>query len=551
MRNAEWGMRNYWRDQKGVSIIAAIFIIVILAFMGVMFVSLIGTGSLTSINDMQSTRALFVAEGGMERAVRFLLSPTLTERGACGTITGNPALTNTSLTPGQFTVIGSQSYSGGATLSGAIGSADTTINVSSTAGYASFGRILIDREAIDYNGTTAGSFTGAVRGRDGTTAVAHANGTRVGHYQCAVTSTGGIPDLTTPLAQRAVAGGMQLQGGFAVGNASGGELFATWNGVTWSRAGPYGGIPNNRLNSVSMLSYADVWAVGDPGGNAATRPLILWWNGNTWVTRNSNVNINRRLNGIYCVASNDCWAVGNPAGGASRRPLILWWNGAAWSRRNSNLNINQILDSVHCTATNNCWAVGDAGAGASQRPLMLWWNGAVWATRNSNLNINEDMNSVFCVTSNDCWAVGTPGGGAARRPFILWWNGANWSTRNSNLNINSELYSVHCAATDDCWAVGRRQGGQALILHWNGAAWSRMGPYAGIPNAHLRSVYCVHSDDCWALGNASGGELIIHWDGNTWSRVPPSPAIPNVLLRSIYIVGPRQQPRAGWQEVIN
>lgn len=43
---------------KGVSLIAAIFIIVILAFMGVMFVTLIGTGSLTSVNDMQSAQAL-------------------------------------------------------------------------------------------------------------------------------------------------------------------------------------------------------------------------------------------------------------------------------------------------------------------------------------------------------------------------------------------------------------------------------------------------------------------------------------------------------------
>ena len=53
-------------NAHGVSIIAAIFIIVILGFMGVMFVSLIGTSSLTAVNDMQSTQALYLAEGGME-----------------------------------------------------------------------------------------------------------------------------------------------------------------------------------------------------------------------------------------------------------------------------------------------------------------------------------------------------------------------------------------------------------------------------------------------------------------------------------------------------
>jgi hypothetical protein len=60
-------------NSHGVSIIAAIFIIVILGFMGVIFVSLISTGSLTAVNDMQSTQALSIAEGGVEFA-RYNLS---------------------------------------------------------------------------------------------------------------------------------------------------------------------------------------------------------------------------------------------------------------------------------------------------------------------------------------------------------------------------------------------------------------------------------------------------------------------------------------------
>ena len=55
-------------NQNGVSLIAAIFILVVLAFMGVMFVSLINTSSLTSVNDMQSAQALYIAEGGVEFA---------------------------------------------------------------------------------------------------------------------------------------------------------------------------------------------------------------------------------------------------------------------------------------------------------------------------------------------------------------------------------------------------------------------------------------------------------------------------------------------------
>ncbi len=54
------------KSQRGVSLIAAIFILVILAFMGVMFLTMINTASLTSVNDLQSAQALYIAEGGVE-----------------------------------------------------------------------------------------------------------------------------------------------------------------------------------------------------------------------------------------------------------------------------------------------------------------------------------------------------------------------------------------------------------------------------------------------------------------------------------------------------
>ena len=53
-------------NQKGVSLIAAIFIIVVLAFMGVMFLTMFSTSTLTSVNDLQSAQALYIAEGGVE-----------------------------------------------------------------------------------------------------------------------------------------------------------------------------------------------------------------------------------------------------------------------------------------------------------------------------------------------------------------------------------------------------------------------------------------------------------------------------------------------------
>jgi hypothetical protein len=54
------------KNQNGVSLIAAIFIIVVLGFMGVMFLTMVNTGSFTAVNDIQSAQAVYIAEGGVE-----------------------------------------------------------------------------------------------------------------------------------------------------------------------------------------------------------------------------------------------------------------------------------------------------------------------------------------------------------------------------------------------------------------------------------------------------------------------------------------------------
>ncbi|HAK60950.1 MAG TPA: hypothetical protein DCO77_11295 [Nitrospiraceae bacterium] len=151
-----------FNNQRGVSIIAAIFIIVILGFMGVIFLTFIGIGSFTSINDVQASRALFVAEGGVEYILGNRTFPNYSMAGA-----------TMNLGAGTFTV-STPTY-----LTANIGAAAGTIPVQSTVGFPAAGRIAIDSELIDYAGTTAVSFTGATRGAGGSGAAAHAAGNAV------------------------------------------------------------------------------------------------------------------------------------------------------------------------------------------------------------------------------------------------------------------------------------------------------------------------------------------------------------------------------------
>lgn len=65
------------------------------------------------------------------------------------------------------------------TLSGGINSSVATINVASTAGFQVPGTLLIDSEQISYSAVTPTSFTGCLRGVNGTTAATHANSAAV------------------------------------------------------------------------------------------------------------------------------------------------------------------------------------------------------------------------------------------------------------------------------------------------------------------------------------------------------------------------------------
>ncbi|HYA86648.1 MAG TPA: hypothetical protein VEI57_06265 [Nitrospirota bacterium] len=150
------------QNQRGVSLVAAVFIIVILAFLGTMFLTVVIRSDMAAVNDLQSTQALYVAEGGEEYALATLTFPNYA------------VSTNTNLGSGYFTVATPAITSGLTTTTAA------TINVNSTANFPASGRIVIDSEVIAYTAKTAIQFNGTVtRGADGTTATLHASGNSV------------------------------------------------------------------------------------------------------------------------------------------------------------------------------------------------------------------------------------------------------------------------------------------------------------------------------------------------------------------------------------
>jgi Tfp pilus assembly protein PilX/photosystem II stability/assembly factor-like uncharacterized protein len=505
-------------QQRGFLVVFAAIILIIFGLLSLAATYLTTSDTLAQTNQVSSQQAFYLAESGLAVGAHELSL----RRTSCAGMTGNPAFTNVSLAgaKGQFSVsgIGPQSPIA-TTLTGALTENDRNITVSDASTYAASGRIMIDKESIDYAAIIGNTFVNVQRGVDGTVPSAHAMGAPVGQYQCTMQSMGGVPNVSLSGGliggKRTLQEAFQLEEAWAVGSAySGKGSLIHWNKPTELSWANVSMLPNRNFLAISMVSYADAWIVGEGG-------LILRWNGNVWSQVPSGTT--RNLRSISCTASNHCIAVG-----LSR--TFLLWNGSNWTLQSVNHLPNVTYAGVTCHAADDCWAVGAVNA---NRDVMVHWNGNVWSRDPSNPTPASNLNSVSCAQSNDCWAVGNA------RNFIHW-NGVNWS-RAAVGSLPNQLYrSVDCVSSNDCWAVG--DGGDTFV-HWNGSTWTRVNPRTQADN--LMTVFCSQADDCWA-GDDTGSTF--HWNGADWVAV--STALPKaVQVYGIASVRPHERLLSMWKEV--
>ncbi|TMH20919.1 MAG: hypothetical protein E6H70_00395 [Betaproteobacteria bacterium] len=172
--------------QRGQLLVAGIVLIVVIALMiaalGYLYVSGESGGALHG----QSERAYFAARSGIEYS-----SGQYFNGSACSSLNNaNVPVGGAGVT---FTLTPTPTLYAPLTLTGttaALTAASASIPVTSTAGYAPYGRLLIDSELINYTSTTATNFNGLTRGVGGTTAAAHAAGVTVSQNLCVVSSKG-------------------------------------------------------------------------------------------------------------------------------------------------------------------------------------------------------------------------------------------------------------------------------------------------------------------------------------------------------------------------
>ncbi|HEX2548917.1 MAG TPA: hypothetical protein VHM20_03750 [Gammaproteobacteria bacterium] len=189
------------KGQKGYLTIIIAMLILTVAFSSLVISYIYSTKAMSVANTIMSMQSYYIAQSGLERAVYDITVNHFN----CSAINGTANYTNFVFpnAAGAFTVTGTATQAGN-TLSVALTNVATTLSLTSSAGFATYGTVLIDSELINYTAISGNNLTGLMRGVGGSTAAAHAINAPVAQDQCLLSSIGGVPSLTSPVTKRTI-----------------------------------------------------------------------------------------------------------------------------------------------------------------------------------------------------------------------------------------------------------------------------------------------------------------------------------------------------------
>jgi len=429
------------RQRGALLILAAAFVLIVLAFMGTVFLTTFTTSTSTATNEFQSTRAFAIAEGGMEYILKNRVFPNY----SMGAATAN-------LGAGSFTV-STPTY-----LTADPGVAGTTINVQSTAVFPNAGRIIIDSELITYTGKNATQFNaGVTRGSGGTTAAAHATGNAV-YPVTTVTNNPLLVESTTIDVTSTV--GFSIPGVIVIDTE---YIFCT--GVTGTTAftnctrGYRGSPATAHVNLSNVFQYA--------------------------LTSTGTVGATQRAVGRSAQFPGAMMAYAKLAGDGT--PYYRRWNGISWGPELTATAVPADLQYVvlRFARTRNEAVLGTISSNGDIRVQV--WNGTTWGEALLLANIglvNDDYRGldIEYETSGDRAVVAYNDGSAD--PDYRIWSGLAW-TAAANIDIPTtgvpnwiELAPNPLSGSNEIVMLTLDNNSDVYGKRWDGAAWADMSAFA-------------------------------------------------------------------------
>ncbi|MFF0000514.1 hypothetical protein [Streptomyces avermitilis] len=244
------------------------------------------------------------------------------------------------------------------------------------------------------------------------------------------------------------------------------------------------------------------------------------------------------ITAVKALSENQAWAVGYRLTDLKKiEPLALRWNGTEW-KQESTLPDGSFPQTLCVQAADDIWT---AGAGTAH------WDGTTWTPRPLAQDPAGRVLPEALDTTKDgsVYLVGRalPGSVKEGVPALQVWNGTKWERQTLPTVDKGELDGVVALSPSDVWATGllfatgHDTPQRALVLHWDGSAWTQV-KVPDVPGAStwLSGVAAFGPDDVWAIGgstkNGIDQPLALHWDGTNWSRTA-TPKVADGRLRTI------------------
>jgi hypothetical protein len=271
------------------------------------------------------------------------------------------------------------------------------------------------------------------------------------------------------------------------------------------------------VSSLSADKETDIWAT------SPINSVSLHFNGTSWVK----VPMARagRVNKASVLSNANVWAVGEQTN--AKFSQIQHFNGTAWSVVSSPHFANgESLNSLKAISANNIFAVGTSIDSLGNRtPLVEHFDGTKWSIVSVPHITGGQLLDIAVVSPSDVWAVGGVSG-ATPAALTMHFNGVQWTRVPAP---TAGLLAVTAIGTNNVWAAGVKVGQSSIIEHWNGTSWKVVtSPNTGTATA-LNTISAISPTDIWAAGCGACGDvggntpaLIEHWDGTSWS-VNPAP----------------------------
>lgn len=447
-----------------------------------------------------------------------------------------------------------------ATLSSTINTAASTIPVSSSAVFAPQGRVMIDREAIDYTAINSNNLVGLMRGADGTRSTTHYGGAIVSQLLCSISGTG-ISPASGQQSERTLVKAAPTSMVYTVGDRRTFWQYNHPNNESAWRSMKSQTSSGNRYRAISIMNEHEGFAVGDRTGG---RLRIERLHQGTWTSENSNVG-NVNLYGVDILSSIEAWAVGTRSGSNIN---IFRWNGSSWCRLLTSNSCGGRRYSTSSTSNHrNLYAVkvleygttngtanfGFAVGGRNNNGLILRYNGTLWQDSLRNTNTVGQIYALSLIPNGnsqpiEAWTAGRRRTGSQGE--IIRYASGSWQVSSRKITTRRmRAISMIDTNGDGLADFGFAVGDRSYVYTYSGGSWNNgqanpNGVFGS--NTTLRGVTVISPTDAWIVGNSG---RTYHWDGSRWTSITRPSGTSGRTLFGVDSSGPKSMRLIGFRDL--